>query len=249
MRDVVSSYAVYHELDAAEQTVFQKIGAKFKGKAILDLGVGGGRTTAALLQISTNYLGVDYVPEMVAACRARFPHARFEYADARSMPELSDCSFDVIVFACNGVSMVDHDGRVAILREARRLLAKGGVFVFSTYNRHSDECERGYTLPEFSLTKHPVKLAGRSARFVVHAVYSLINRLRYRRHEVHAEDYAMINDRCHHYATMLYYIGVEKQIEQLKSAGFESAPLIYGLQGGLVGPTSRDNSLTYYVPA
>jgi ubiquinone/menaquinone biosynthesis C-methylase UbiE len=247
MRNSVASYLVYDEINAAEQVVFSKIGEQYKDKAILDVGVGGGRTTAALTKISANYIGVDYVPEMVAACRARFPHVRFEQVDARSMPQFADRSFDVIVFACNGVSMVDHSGRLAILKEMRRLLAVGGVFMFSTYNRNSAEYERGFSTPDFMATKNPIKYAVRGVRFVANTVYGLFNRLRYRRFEIRTEEYAMINDRCHDYATMLYYITAENQIRQLKSVGFESLPLIYDSVGRLADPACRNDSLTYLV--
>src|SRR5271157_5254557 len=49
---------------------------------ILDLGVGGGRTTAYLSSIAGQYVRVDYVPEMVEACRAEYPRLEFQTSDA-----------------------------------------------------------------------------------------------------------------------------------------------------------------------
>ena len=37
--------------------------------AILDLGVGGGRTTPHLSSIAARYVGADYAAEMVARCQ------------------------------------------------------------------------------------------------------------------------------------------------------------------------------------
>ena len=129
--------------------------------------MGAGRTVAALTSIADSYVGVDYVPEMVAHCRTRFPAVQFEQSDARAMPQFSDQSFDLIVFSCNGICMVDHAGRLAILSEVRRLLRpRWFFFMFSTYNRNSKEHNMVFRLPHFRFSANPVRLLVRSARFV-----------------------------------------------------------------------------------
>jgi SAM-dependent methyltransferase len=246
MRESAAFYASSSRLNAPERRVVSEIADTVRHKRILDLGVGGGRTTQALLQISTNYIGIDYVPEMVAACRARFPGVKFEHADARAMPQFQDKSFDVVFFASNGLCMVDHAGRIAILKEVRRVLADGGIFIFSAYNQNSAEFERWFEFPAFDrYTKNPVKLATRMAKFAAHTVYSFANRLRFRKHETRTSEYSIINDRCHHYRTMLYYISMENQLRQLQTVGFAATPTIYDTSGELASPTSRSDSLTY----
>lgn len=247
MRESARWYATQHELNPPEKTAFASVAQEFRNKRILDLGVGAGRTTPALLQISADYIGIDYVPEMVAECRARFPKVRFEHADARSMPQFADRSFDLIVFACNGVSMVDHAGRLAIFKEVHRLLDTGGVFIFSTYNRNSDEHDRWFEVPGMPFRANPLKLALSAARFAVNLSLSLFNRLRYLRHEVRTDEYSIINDRCHNYATMLYYISMPQQCIQLRQLGFTATPTVYDLSGNVAGAQSRDDSLTYVV--
>jgi SAM-dependent methyltransferase len=249
MRASVGEYSIHGGLNATEEKVFGDLAGEVSNQAILDLGVGGGRTTQALLQISDDYIGVDYMQEMVDACRARFPSVRFEHADARSMPQYADRSFKLVVFACNGISMVDHAGRIAIFNEVRRLLAVDGIFVFSTYNLNSDEYERGFQFPDFDLSKNPARLVVRAARFLLHTAFGVVNRLRYLRHEVRSGEYSIINDRCHHYATMLYYLSMENQLKQLKAAGFDNVPTVYDMRGRIAGPNERGDSLTYVVRA
>jgi ubiquinone/menaquinone biosynthesis C-methylase UbiE len=249
MRDSVREYSVYDGLNTTEQKVFADLAGEVKDKSILDLGVGGGRTTSALLQISDDYVGVDYTQEMIDVCRSRFPGVRFEHADARSMPQYLDRSFKLIVFTCNGISMVDHAGRIAIFNEVRRLLAVDGVFVFSTYNSNSDEYERRFEFPEFEPSMNPARLVVRAARFALHTAFRLVNRLRYLRHEVRTDEYSIINDRCHHYATMLYYLSMENQLKQLKAAGFDNVPTVYDIEGRVAEPNERSDSLTYVVRA
>ena len=43
------------------------------GMAILDIGVGGGRTSRYLAGNASRYVGVDYAPEMVRICREKYP--------------------------------------------------------------------------------------------------------------------------------------------------------------------------------
>lgn len=249
MRMAVDEYANDTKLSVPEAAALASIADAVRDKRILDIGVGGGRTTTELLRLSRDYVGVDYVEAMVNRCRERFPGVRYEHADARSMPQFADQSFDLIVFACNGISMVDHDGRMAIFREIRRLLSRNGVFVFSTYNRDSSEHDSWFVLPDFQLSANPLRIAVRSARFFKQLALSIFNRLRYLRHEVSTAEYSIINDRCHNYRTMLYYISPENQLRQLDAMGFKSKPTIYDLSGNTVSRAARDDSLTYVVHA
>jgi ubiquinone/menaquinone biosynthesis C-methylase UbiE len=246
MRLAVNDYASHVGATPAERAAFAVVAQEMRGKRILDVGVGGGRTTPALLEISRDYTGVDYVYAMVERCRGRFPGVKFQHADARSMPEFADESFDLIVFACQGISMVDHAGRIAIIKEVRRLLSKNGVFIFSTYNRDSKEYERTFEFPEFQHSWNPLRLAVRSLRFTRNLAIRIRNRLRYARHEANTEEYSIKNDRCHDYSTMLYYIHITDQLRQLKTIGFNAAPVIYDLAGNPVA-TTRDDALLYLV--
>lgn len=245
MRASVADYSVLNTLSPPEQAALTACADYARGKPILDLGVGAGRTVGALNAISADYIGVDYVEEMVAACRQRYPGVRFRNADARSLTEFHDHSFALIVFACNGISMVDHAGRLAILKEVYRLLAPGGFFVFSTYNRDNARYQTLFQFPYFSFTNNPVKLAARSARFFAHTAARAINRIRFKSHERRNSEYAIVNDVCHDYATLLYYISLDDQRRQLEAAGFLPRATAFDLTGGEVIGETRHDSLTY----
>ncbi len=246
MQRSVEEYA-YDGLTPPERAALASVADSCRGKRILDLGVGAGRTVPALRALSEHYVGVDYVPEMVARCRERFPNVRFEVADARNLTAFAAGSFDLIVFACNGISMVAHEGRLAILKEVRRLLAPEGHFIFSTYNRNNRAHERFFALPDFRMSLHPLRFAVRAVRFGTHAAYGFYNRIRFARHEIRTDGYSIINDRCHHYRTMLYYIHPHHQFEQLRSVGFSRAPTLFDHRGEPAPESSTDDSLTYLV--
>lgn len=245
MRTAELEYAgiVYEGLNCAERAALNSVIGEVRGKPILDLGVGAGRTVSGLREISARYVGVDYVPEMAEHCRRRFPGVRFEHADARALP-FSNAEFQLAFFSCNGISMVDHAGRLSILSEVRRALRPGGVFIFSTCNRNSPEFESLFRFPGFEPSANPLKAAVRALRFSRDTLVRMRNRLRFKRHEVFEKDYAVINDIYHHYGVMLYFISLEKQLEQLRRAGFSSRA-VYGMNGDPADATTRDVTLTF----
>jgi SAM-dependent methyltransferase len=243
-RSTVSRYLRSEGLTPAEQAALARVEDEARGKPILDIGFGGGRTVQPLLDISTDYLGIDYSREMVAACRQRFPGVRLEHADARDLSLLDDASIFLAVFSCNGIGMVGHADRLAILAEVHRVLRPDGVFVFSTHNQDCPDHEAGFRLPPFERALNPARLLVRSARFVAHAFCCIHNHLRLRRHDVRTPAYSMINDACHHYGTMLYYISLANQRGQLERIGFRSGAEAFDLAGKTIGDESTDSSIT-----
>jgi ubiquinone/menaquinone biosynthesis C-methylase UbiE len=105
------------------------------GSAILDLGVGGGRTTSYLANRASRYVGVDYAAAMVETCQAKFPGLEFVVADAANLQAFPDASFDVVVFSFNGIDYVLPDeSRRRCLGHIHRVLKAGGVMIFSSHN-------------------------------------------------------------------------------------------------------------------
>jgi ubiquinone/menaquinone biosynthesis C-methylase UbiE len=231
-------------LNAQELAALASVGPELCGSRILDLGIGAGRTVAPLLAVSQLYTGVDYVQEMVDHCRTKFPSVRFEKADARDMKVFPDESFDLVFFSCNGICMVDHSGRIAILKEVRRVLSAGGTFVFTTCNRNSPQYEAVFRFPPFLGTINPAKWLVRAVRFALETAHRVRNRLRFRKHEVRTGEFSIVNDVCHHYSTMLYFIGLRGQVRQLEIAGF--APLqAYDLAGRPADDRCRDGTIAF----
>lgn len=239
---VVAHYARPDQLLAHERASLDHVAAEIRGGSVLDIGVGGGRTVKALLEVSPDYLGIDYSEEMVAACRAKFPKVRFEHADARRLSSVRDASISLAVFSCNGISMVGHEDRLAIMREVHRVLKSGGVFLFTTYNRNSPEAKAGFRFPELDLSANPIRMVVRAARFVRDTAIGLYQRQQHVRHEVHTSRYAVLNDMCHNYGVMLYYITLEHQRRQLEEAGFEPDSLAFDCNGRqIVDDTTLDS--------
>ena len=106
---------------------------------MLDLGVGGGRTTIHFAPHAREYHGIDSSAALVEACRRRFahegwPHITWTVADARDLPYESGF-FDFVMFSWNGLDLVgDEHDRMRALLEIRRVLAPGRRFFFAAHN-------------------------------------------------------------------------------------------------------------------
>jgi SAM-dependent methyltransferase len=136
VREVASHYAALNYLTPCEQLLFRTYIKP--GMAVLDLGVGGGRTTSYLSRVSSRYVGVDYSEAMIHACRKKFPDLDFLLADASDLSAFEDASFDAIIFSFNGLdSVVPDEKRLRCLRECWRVLRPTGVLVFSSHNPRS----------------------------------------------------------------------------------------------------------------
>jgi SAM-dependent methyltransferase len=244
MARAVDEYQWSDELESRERNALATVIEKVKDRPILDLGVGAGRTVKDLLQISRDYTGVDYVPEMVDHCREAFPGVRFEHGDARSLSRFPDQSFALVFFSCSGIGMVDHDGRLLILNEVYRVLMRGGFFVFSTANLNSPNARRVFVWPRVVASTDPLSFMVRRARFLGDVLVSIVNRLRFKRHEAHTPTYAILNDVSHNYGTFAYFITLENQRRQLQDAGFLSDAVVFDLSGRRVETDTTDGSMT-----
>ncbi len=129
---VVASYDT-EELQPAEAHLFARY--LRPGSAILDLGVGAGRTTPHLRALAGRYVGLDFAGAMIDRCRQKFPGVAFVQGDAADLSAFEAGSFDAVIFSFNGLGCLPGDeAREACLREVRRVLSPGGVFLFSLHN-------------------------------------------------------------------------------------------------------------------
>jgi SAM-dependent methyltransferase len=123
-------------IDIGERILVNRIADEVRSQAILDVGVGGGRTAWMLRTISRDYVAVDYSPEMVEACRHEYPGLDVRECDARDLSIFADGAFALVVFSFNGIDVLDHVGRLQALAEMHRVLRLGGLMLYSTLNKN-----------------------------------------------------------------------------------------------------------------
>jgi SAM-dependent methyltransferase len=130
---VVELYANTSGLHPAEAYVFDRF--VHQDASILDIGVGGGRTTPYLAAKASQYIGVDYIKAMIEACVARFPQNKFRCADATRLTDFEDASFDLAVFSFNGIDAIPtREDRLRCFANVFRVLKPTGLFIFSSHN-------------------------------------------------------------------------------------------------------------------
>ena len=101
------------------------------GKLLIG-GIGGGRTVAPLLKKGYDITGLDISPEMVAACKRRFPNLDVRVGDLQKT-DFANNTFDSIFLPFHTICYVDD--LETTLREMRRILKPGGTFACSMVNR------------------------------------------------------------------------------------------------------------------
>lgn len=218
--DVVKSYKEKFYLDKPELSFFCKFKNKLKSAKMLDIGVGGGRTTYYFAHQVGEYVGVDYSENMVNLCQNKFPNVKVLKCDVRDMRIFGDNYFDLVLFSFNGIDYISHDDRLKALNEIKRVCKKpGGIFFFSSHN-----FDYIRDLFQFKYTANPI--------IMLINVYVFIQ-LRLKNQDIeYDKGCAIIKDGAHNFKLSSYYISPEKQIAQLNDAGFKNIR-IYSLNSGM----------------
>jgi len=104
------------------------------GKPVADLGCGYGRHLRALIeQGHAHPLGIDRSALLLTEARGHAPAARLLQADLRRLPLHAGAIAAAFCFYSSMFLGSDHDARAA-LKEAARILKKGGALVLTTDN-------------------------------------------------------------------------------------------------------------------
>jgi ubiquinone/menaquinone biosynthesis C-methylase UbiE len=226
----VRQYDTLSELQAPERAILDLLDTRLANARMLDLGVGGGRTTVSFGPRVADYVGADYSEGMIAACRMRFAGTayRFDVADARVLP-YHDGAFDFVLFSFNGIDYVSHDDRQRVFAEMHRVLRDGGRFAFSTHN----------------LDNAPHLLTLKPTR----GVRTTLRRWNLRRvnpslREIASRDWAVLQDGALHGGLETYYVRRSEQLRQLAAAGFANVR-VFQLDGAPAREHATDPWLYY----
>jgi SAM-dependent methyltransferase len=221
-------------IDQGEALVMDRVAGEARGQPILDLGVGGGRTTPYLLSVSDDYVAVDYLAEMVSLTRSRYPGVRVERMDARALSALADNAFGLVVFSCNGIDGVDHEGRRRIIAEVRRVLRPGGLFAYSTHNLDHRLVARPRLEPDWRRLSHnPLRVI----RHLVRLPEKIRTYRRARDLAVRGDDWAVLPHPGYDFSVMVsHYVSLDEALREVREAGFEPEVEIYAASGSRLDP-------------
>jgi len=211
-------------VDAGERAAYWRIADSMRGRPILDLGVGPGRTIGLLRSLSADYVAIDYVSDMVERAKRAYPLADVRLGDARDLSSFADSSFEMVVFSYSGIDSIDHEGRRSVIAEARRVLRPGGVFWFSTLNLDGPATRYSPWRPP--APRRPSRPAGwvrygveraLSMSTVPRCVANYRHGLRLRRS---GDGWAMAPFFSHQWEMVTHYTTLEREFAELSEAGF-----------------------------
>jgi SAM-dependent methyltransferase len=242
-RFVAADYAGRSGLKPAEEAIFRRYEHEFRGGRILDLGVGGGRTTPYLIDLARDYVGVDYSAEMVDRCRRRFPTVKFELGDAADLSAFVNGSFDLVFFSHNGIDAAGHLDRLKILEEVRRSLKHRGLFVFSSHNRNF-RIPAPWALKHFGVNplRDPLRFGKRTVSYPI----GIINYFRRANRGEINDDYCIVVDCGDMYSLMHYKMTAAAQQRQLARAGFCDIEAV-GLDGRWLSAADAETAEDAYI--
>lgn len=226
--DISGDYAARDYIDPAEKALICMLGEKLSGMDMLDMGVGGGRTTKYFAPLVKSYLGADYAPSMIKACRQKYGR-RFDFIiiDVRQMKEIDDNSFDFILFSYNGIDSFPHTDRIKAFEEIRRVLKKDGIFYFSSHNLNWTGLKNIFSLRNslkaVSGSHKPIYKFDPGKLLAMLRLRKLNRSLNMNRHieKLKKQKTGHLYDNSLNGRAGIYYITADEQIKQLRDSGFK----------------------------
>lgn len=213
-------------IDAGEAVLLARLAESSAGETVLDIGVGGGRTVPLLGALGGDYVAIDYLAEMVALTRERYPDVRVEHVDARDLSCFPDGSFGLVYWSANGIDGLGHDDRRLALAEIRRVLHPSGTFAFSTHNL--DHFATGRTPWDYRWFWVDPRTALRRARRLPGRVRAY---RRARASTVRGSGWAMLVDPAYEYGLLTHYASLPEALGELAAVGFGPEVEVYDLAG------------------
>jgi SAM-dependent methyltransferase len=123
--------AVFERAILAEDNVTRFVQEYLDGRRVLDLACGNGRWLDRFSP--REYVGLDLNKEMLAQARCRYPHADFITADMTLLP-FADASFEGVASLFGAMGHLSADAQRRMVAEVSRVLAPGGVAIFTNGN-------------------------------------------------------------------------------------------------------------------
>ena len=110
----------------------RSIPAVLKGKKVLELGVGNGKTLRAILKLKPErVVAVDFSEEAIKICKDGFDGVKFVNGDVKKLP-FADSSFDIVVCYYILDNLLEKDRKKAV-KEIYRVLNKEGKVLFEDF--------------------------------------------------------------------------------------------------------------------
>ncbi len=208
----------YNSLTAilpVEKYVFESNKALLYEGSLLDIGIGGARTTAYLLDKCKSYIGIDYSDGFIKVSKKKYPNADIRLMNAKDLSAFETNSFDMVNFSFNGIDYVDMEGRKKILAEINRVLKPNGIFFFSTHNKNHPSFGKFPWLNKNNELIINLKTFLKLLPFLPRHIIK-------KRKDICLTNYAIINDSAHRYSLFTFYTTPFFLKQQLSEMNFDA---------------------------
>lgn len=207
--------------DPGERAAFDWVAERVRGQPLLDVGVGAGRTVPLMQAMSSDYTAVDYTEKLVGLCRERYPTLDVRWMDARDMSALPSNHYAFVQFSWNGIDCVDHEDRIRILEEMKRVTRPGGLILYSSHNRQGPGYREPFSriLPVFTL--NPLKLGWRTWKSLKRLPAASVNYVKHARLTRDFEGYSVATAAAHNFGIVIVYTTLEHERQVMSELGLE----------------------------
>jgi ubiquinone/menaquinone biosynthesis C-methylase UbiE len=213
---MIKIYKGLNKLFPSEKVLFRIVQSLHRKNAMLDLGIGGGRTTGYFSSLFKKYIGIDFSNGMIETCKGKFKKStniEFIVADAAQLPVLSETNFDFIFFSLNGISYLKNlEERNGLISTIYKLLDDHGIFAFSAHNAKAIQKLYSFQLPK----RNPLRLINHYFH------YRKIRKINGSVSNYSDKKFFQLYDGGEYFKAFTSYILPSYQIELLKNAGFKN---------------------------
>jgi hypothetical protein len=166
----------------------------------------------------------------------------FVVRDVRDLSPWHGRDFGLVLFSFNGIDAVAPADRELILSEVRKVIAKDGLFAFSSHSLHALPFDAKLRAPSLHA---PIRSTYRSVRRTIGLARA--NR-RLDLKTAWEQGWTLVRDDAHDFALVLCYVSPVQQLADLAQAGFPTCEVL-DMAGRQVDPQAPgpDPHLFYVV--
>jgi SAM-dependent methyltransferase len=234
-------------IDAGERAAFAAVASHARNQPILDVGIGGGRTTSLLRLISDDYVGIDYTPAMVDLARTHHPDADIRLGDARDLRDFPDDHFALVVFSFNGLDSIGRDDRLHALGELQRVTRPGGRLVISALNKNGPSYRiRPWQIVARRNESHAAAKAVLSLPLHLgHDIAATRNWRRLRRHAVDVDGWAISPIPGLGFDMLVHFTTRAQMVADAAAAGLDT-DVVFAHDGSIVADQDEDSGVHWF---
>jgi len=136
-------------------------------KTMLDIGVGGGRTSMYFLNLVESYLGIDIVPDFIDTLQKIYSQKQFKCMNVLDITNLEK-TYDFILFSHNGIdNLLTLEEYTKALDNMYKVCNKNGYVCFSSHNIWKINQNNDFTLIECDVVGTRMKQVNINPQFLI----------------------------------------------------------------------------------